>query len=127
MVMVALPRPETTLFSVGALSGATPVPFRIIVCGLLAALVVITTLPVRAPDAVGVNVTFRLQEMPMLTLPPQLLVIAKSPLGVMLVIFRVPPPLLVNVTVCVMLVPMFCASKSIDVVLSETTGTVTTG
>jgi len=66
-------------------TGAEPVPIRLTVCGLLAASSVNVNVPVRAPMAVGENVTPTLHDVPAEMLVPQvLLAIAKSPLGVML-------------------------------------------
>ena len=50
------------------------------VCGLPLALSVIVTAPLRAPLAVGVNVTLMVQFAFCATVEPQLLVWAKSPL-----------------------------------------------
>src|SRR3984885_4009798 len=55
-----------------------PLPVRLTVAGLLLALLVTVSVPVRVPDAVGLNVTFTVQELPVATLE-QLLVWLKSP------------------------------------------------
>jgi hypothetical protein len=55
--------------------------------------------PVREPVAVGVKVTLRVQLAPAARLGPQVLVWAKSPLAVMLVIVRVALPVLLRVRV----------------------------
>src|ERR1700733_13526847 len=55
-----------------------PLPVRLTVAGLLLALLVTVSVPVRVPDAVGLNVTFTVQELPAATLE-QLLVWLKSP------------------------------------------------
>jgi hypothetical protein len=60
---------------------------------------VIVIEPVREPVAVGVKVTLRVQLAPAAMLEPQVLVWAKSPLAVMLVIARVALPVLFSVTV----------------------------
>ena len=51
--------------------GRIPVPLRVIVCGLPAALSVIDTEADRAPVAVGVNVTLTVQNAPAATEEPQ--------------------------------------------------------
>lgn len=51
-----------------------PLPVRLRMCGLPAALSVITSVPVRAPEAVGVKVTLIVQSAPTATEAPQLLV-----------------------------------------------------
>ena len=58
----------------------TPVPLRLAVWGLPAALSLTVRVAVRVPVAVGVNVTLIVQLPPAATLEPQLLVCAKSPL-----------------------------------------------
>ena len=58
----------------------TPVPLRLAVWGLPAALSLTVSVAVRVPVAVGVNVTLIVQLPPASTLEPQLLVWAKSPL-----------------------------------------------
>ena len=58
----------------------TPVPLRLAVWGLPAALSLTVRVAVRVPVAVGVNVTLIVQLPPAATLDPQLLVWAKSPL-----------------------------------------------
>jgi hypothetical protein len=47
-----------------SVGGNTPVPLRLIVCGLPAPDDVIATEPVRVPVAVGVNVTVTVQVLP---------------------------------------------------------------
>jgi hypothetical protein len=85
-----------------------PVPVRETVCGLPVALSVIETFAVRVPAAVGVKVTLIVQLALAFTLPPQVLVSAKSPLLVpviaMLVRESAAEPLLVSVTFCAALV-----------------------
>src|SRR5258708_9997162 len=58
-----------------------PVPVRLTDCGLPEALSVMLRVPVRLPDAVGVNVTLMVQFAPAATELPQVLVWAKSPLA----------------------------------------------
>src|SRR5271169_5545270 len=81
---------------------ACPVPVRVTVCGDPAALSVMVTDALRAPPTVGVNVTEMLQFPPATTLTPHVLVCPKSPALVpvtaMLVIVRVPVPVLFRVT-----------------------------
>src|SRR5436305_1826137 len=84
--------------------GAALVPVRPTVCGLPEALSVTLELPVRVPDAVGVNVTLMLQFPPDASEPPQLSVSAKSPLATMLLMVRVAVPVFDSVTVCAALV-----------------------
>ena len=86
-----------------------PVPVRPTDCGLPPPLSVIMTEAVRVPVAVGVNVTLIVQLAWAPTLPPQVLVSAKSPgfapLRLMLVIvIACTASLLVNVTVWAALV-----------------------
>jgi hypothetical protein len=81
--------------------GGTPLPVSVTVCGLPEALSVSVSVPVRAPLAVGVNVTLIVQ------LPPaaivegesgQLFVCAKSPVLAMPVINKGPVPEFVIIT-----------------------------
>jgi hypothetical protein len=60
--------------------GAAPVPVSNTICGLFGALSVITRLPVRVPDAVGVKVTCIVQVAVGFNVNGQVLVSAKSPL-----------------------------------------------
>lgn len=127
---VALPAPGAMLFNVGApgTSGVPiPIPPSVIASApLLAAFEPMTTLPVRAPTAVGAKVTVSVQEPPATRPEPQLFVTAKSPVAMMVVNMRLAPPLLANVTVFgVLVVPAFCSAKLSDVGLSETSGTFT--
>ncbi len=57
-------------------TGAVPVPVRLMVCGLPAALSVMLTEAVRVPVAVGVKVTLMVQLAPAATEVPQVLVCA---------------------------------------------------
>ena len=84
--------------------GAVPVPVRLTVCGLPEALSVMLKVPVRIPEAVGVNVTLMVQLAPTATELPQVSVSVKSPLAEMLVIVRATLPVLDSVTVCAALV-----------------------
>jgi hypothetical protein len=67
-------------------TGADPVPVRPIVCGVFEALSINDNAPVRAPVAVGENVTPTLHVAEAARLVPQvLLAIAKSPVAAMFV------------------------------------------
>src|SRR5262245_21022195 len=97
--------------SVTAGAGATPVPLSPTVCGLPAALDEMLTVAVRAPAAVGVNVTEIVQLAPAASvagLSGQLLSWAKSPAlapaSPMLEITSGARPEFVNVTLCAALV-----------------------
>ena len=63
-------------------TGARPVPLRLTFWGLLLALSVSVSVPVRFPGAEGVNVTLIVQPALAATEPAQVLVWAKSPLVV---------------------------------------------
>jgi len=91
--------------SITAVPAVTPVPLRLNVCGLLAALSVIESVAPRAPVAVGVNVTFILQ-----VPPPAFSVATQSLVSVYWVSLLVIPvivrgavPALTTVMVCVAL------------------------
>ena len=96
-------------------AGTTPVPLSATLCGLPAALSLMLTAPLRAPEADGAKVTLMVQLAPaanVLGLMGQVLVCAKSPALVpvteMLVIVRAAVPLLVSVTVlAALVVPTF--------------------
>jgi hypothetical protein len=80
-------------------TGADPVPARLTVCGVFAALSLNVRVPARAPVAVGENVTPTVQVAPAATLGPHvLLAIAKSPEGVILANVRAVFLWLVSVT-----------------------------
>ena len=89
-----------------------PVPLRLTVCGLPAALSLTLSVALLVPLAAGVNVTVMVQLAPWATELPQLLVWAKSPLfdpiKLMLVMLKEDEPLLVNVTGCDGLVVPTC-------------------
>jgi hypothetical protein len=82
----------------GALTN-TPVPLRETRCGLVGDELLTVTVPVFAPIVVGPNVTLRSQEPPPIKPLPQLLLTAKSPLAVTLVILMVWLPVFVSVDV----------------------------
>src|SRR5438270_2740368 len=73
-----------------------PVPLKATVCGLPVAESVTAIEPVRVPFVVGVNVTEMLQLAPAFSVLAQLFVWAKSPLGAMLLMVSVEPPLLLS-------------------------------
>jgi hypothetical protein len=78
-----------------------PTPERETICVPLAALLAMTSIPVRLPMAVGVNVTVIVQLAPPATLLPQLLVAPKSLVVVLIeTMASVPLPLVVSVMVC---------------------------
>ena len=87
-----------------ASSVVTPVPVSGTDCGLATALSVIVIVPLRVPVVVGVKVTLIVHLFETATKAGQLFVCAKSPLDMILVMFRVAKPLLVRVTDCVGLV-----------------------
>jgi hypothetical protein len=97
-------------------TGAVPVPVRLTVCGLPAALSEMLTAAVRVPAAVGVNVTLIVQLPLAATELPQVFVSAKSPALVpvmlMLVMLKLALPVLLRVTFCAALVtPTFSLAK----------------
>ena len=97
-------------------AAAVPVPVRFTVCGLPAALSEILTVAVRAPAAVGVNVTLIVQLPLTATELPQVFVSAKSvvlvPAMLMLVMLKLTLPVLLRVTLCAELVtPTFSLAK----------------
>src|SRR5205807_945675 len=79
--------------------GAKPIPVRVITGTLPRASLVMATPPVLKPVAVGLKVTLTVQLAPAVTLLPQLLVWAKSPLAAMLAMFNTAVPLLVSMDV----------------------------
>ncbi len=81
-------------------TGCTPVPFRLSVCGLVIRLSVIVMDPVYGPVAVGVDVTLMVQVPRAATLVPQVFVWLKPTLATILVIGKAEVGLsFVNVTV----------------------------
>jgi hypothetical protein len=89
-----------------------PIPLKLIVCGELATLSVIVSVPVRGPTAVGVKVTEIVQFAPAATVVPQVLVWAKSPDVEMDASAREACPEFVRVTTCTELVePIAWAAK----------------
>jgi len=74
---------------VESVTGAVPVPLKLIDCGLFRASSVNVRAPERAPIATGENTTLTVHDVPAAMLAPHvLLVIAKSPLVTMLVKLR---------------------------------------
>lgn len=101
--------PNARLVELRLTTGAeTPVPLRLTLCGLPAALSATVSLALIAPAAVGAKVTEIVQLALALRLLPHVVVVPKSrglvPVVVMLLIFRVAFPLLVSVTVFAALV-----------------------
>src|SRR5689334_2313712 len=80
-----------------------PLPVSAITVGLLLALPVSVTLPVRVPAEVGLKVTVTVHEAPT-AIDEQLLVCAKSPPAVTLETVAAVVPVLLTVTVCAALV-----------------------
>src|SRR5258708_1482002 len=119
--------PNNTAFRDKLTAGATPVPLKVTICGLLVALSSIVRFGERAPAKAGVKVTLIVQLCPAATLPPQVLVSTKSP-GlapniVMLESSRVAFPVLLRVTPCAALVvPTFWLANTILVGFRVTTG-----
>jgi hypothetical protein len=94
--------------------GLVPVSGKL--CGLPEALSATLMLPLRVPEVVGLKVTLMPQLAPAATEAPHVLVSAKSPLAVMLVIVNAALPVLVSVTVCAALVvPMVWLAKVSEV------------
>jgi hypothetical protein len=89
MICAAAVEPMVVLANVRlageTVTGVTPVPERVTVCGLFAALSVNVNVPPAAPKAVGVNETPMVQVAPALMLAPQVSeATAKGPLATML-------------------------------------------
>ena len=82
--VVVEPLPKLRL--VGLNSTTVPVPVRLTVCGLPAALSVIDNVPVRGPLCVGLKVTLMVQFASAARLEPQVFVWLKSPLAAILAI-----------------------------------------
>ncbi len=78
-----------------------PVPVSGTICGLPGALSAIVTSPVSAPSCVGLKTTLMMHVFPAASVLPQGLVLvsrANSPLGAMLAMFSVEPPVFLSVT-----------------------------
>jgi hypothetical protein len=80
--------------------GNTPVPLRLIVCGLPAPDDVIVIAPVRVPVVVGVNVTVTVQDAFCANVAAQLFVWLKSPVAGETAIVETLPLFAVSVTDC---------------------------
>ena len=91
--------PKLKLDGAKLMPGATAVPDRLTVCGLLLALSVTVIVPGWLPVAVGVNVTLMVQFAPAATDVPQVLLCAYCVLSAMLLILSAAVPELVRVTV----------------------------
>ena len=90
-----------------------PLPLRLTVCGLPAALSVIASVPLRKPPLVGLKVTDIEQFLPAAKFALQLLVCAKSPVVAMLAILSAAFPVLDKVTgFAELVVPIDCDPKS---------------
>lgn len=121
--------PPTSVLGKFALAGvnvtcALPVPVSATLCGLPGALSVIVTAPVRVPICVGVNVTLNLQLPPTGSVLPQVLVLmAKSPLAAMLLMFNVALPVFdIFTDLPAEVFPVFVAANVSDVGERLTTG-----
>lgn len=105
-------RTITELWFAASVKEKTPLPLRLTVCGLPAALSLTVSVPVAVPVCCGVKVTLMEQLAPGATLEPQSSLSAKSPVVAMPVMLSVSPPVLERVTVCGRLVvPTACESK----------------
>jgi hypothetical protein len=110
-----------------------PVPVKFTVCGLLLAVSLMLTVPVRVPDAWGVNVRLSVQVPLTPKLEPHVLEArVKSPLfvppNVKPVKLRVAVPVLVIVTGCVALVVSTAWFENVRVVVErETAGVLVVG
>lgn len=95
---------KVRLEAVKLTTGPMPVPPRVTICGLPAALSVMVTEALRLPTALGVNVTETTQLPPAATELPQVLFWEKSPLfapvTAILVMDKLKLPVLVRVTDC---------------------------
>lgn len=77
--------------------GAIPVPVRLATCGDFVVLATTVIAPETLPVTVGVNVAVIVQLPPPASVPPQVVVLAKSPLAVMDESVAVPPPVFFSV------------------------------
>jgi len=80
--------------------GSTPVPLKLIVCGLPAPEEVIVTPPVRVPVAVGVKVTVTVQVLFCASVAVHVVVLLKSPVAAEMEMPLTLPLFAVRVTVC---------------------------
>ena len=104
-------------------TGVTPVPESVTVCGLFAALSVNVNVPPTAPKAIGVNETPTVQVAPALMLAPQVLeATAKGPLAAMLEKLRGIFSWFVNVTDVIALVLPTATVERFKVLAETVTG-----
>jgi hypothetical protein len=100
-----------------------PVPESSTVCGLVPALSVSVSVPLRLPASLGEKVTLMVQLAPAATESPQVLVCAKSPVRANLRAVRVPLPASVSVIVCGALLVETVSAGNVRLVLERfTTG-----
>ncbi len=105
--------------------GTAPVPLSETLCGLPAASSLIVIEPLRAPVAVGRNVTLTVQLVPAASELPQLFDWAKSPDAAIEVMLNAALPVLLSVTLwALLLVPTFWVPKLSDVGLTLAAGAV---
>jgi hypothetical protein len=79
-------------------SSLVPVPLKLAVCGLFAALSAIERVPLTGPVVAGSNATLIVQLAPATRLDPQSFVSVKLALTVMRVMLSIPLPVFVNET-----------------------------
>jgi hypothetical protein len=93
--------PKLTVAGTTEICGVMPTPLKATVKLGLLALLVTVTLPVTVPMAVGVKVTLKEAWLPLAKLRGTVIPVAEKPVPVTAIfeIERVPPVLLVNVTV----------------------------
>lgn len=103
----------------------TPVPLKVICCGLPAALSEMEMLPISLPSMVGVYVTEIVQLSPAPSDELQLFVCAKSPVVEKLMFSNVPVPVLVSVTVWAALVVLRTWLPKLSVVAERLTNDAT--
>src|ERR1700677_2739744 len=107
MVRASVAEPPAELMVRDVTAGATetdiPVPVSATVCGDPIALSVMVSVPVRAPEVVGVKATAMVQLPLTATDVPHVFVSLKSPLAAMDVTATATEPELVRVTVCAVL------------------------
>lgn len=78
----------------------TPLPVKVADWGLPCALEFTVSAPFLVPVVVGKKLTLIVQAVPAARLAPQLFVSRKSPLGTMLEIVKIAPPVLLSLIVC---------------------------
>jgi len=86
-----------------AIVKSSPVPERVMVCGLPSAVSTTAMAPALVPPLVGLKVILKVQLALTATLEPQSLVWEASPLTAMLMMLRAAPPVLVRVTLWALL------------------------